>query len=231
MASKSPKKAKKKRSTFSKVMNTLTTVFLALLIVLLILMFIARASGNTFSLLGFSFFRVQSGSMEPTLKVGDVIMVHKTSIDNIHDGDIISYKANKGEMSGNVVTHRVIESPEQENGTYYLRTKGDDDAASPDPQITSDQVIGKYVATLPLMGKLYSFFLTPTGLITMIVVIIGLFGFEMISLLVSYKSLDNKFDDYYDALMESQQKLDEENASAKENAPQDNADLPQDKTE
>ena len=79
----------KKKKTFNRILNAVTTVILVLLIVLLIFMFIARASGNSFSLFGFSFFRVQSGSMEPTLQIGDVIMVQKTSANDIHKGDIV----------------------------------------------------------------------------------------------------------------------------------------------
>ena len=192
----------KKKKTFNRIMSAVTTVVLVLLIVLLLFMFIARASGNSFSLFGFNFFRVQSGSMEPTLQIGDLIMVQKTSAKDSHKGDIVSYKADEGEMDGNIVTHRVITEPRSQGDGYILLTQGDANDL-PDPEITSDQLIGKYVTTLWLMGKLYSFFLTPVGLVTMIVVIIGLFGFEMISLLVSYKSLDNKLDDYYDALIEN----------------------------
>ena len=134
---------------------------------------------------------------------GDVILVKDTPAEDIRKGDIISYRAEQGEMTGNVVTHRVIEDPVYKNGTYYLQTQGDADGTVPDPQITSDQVIGKYSATLPLIGKLYSFFLTPAGLITMIVVIVVLFGFEMISLIVSYRSLDRKVDDYTASLLNS----------------------------
>ena len=196
----------KKKKTWNRILNAIMTVFLALLIILLIFMFIARASGNTFSLFGLSFFRVQSGSMEPTLKIGDVIMVQHTSAENIHKGDIVSYKADEGEMEGNIVTHRVIAEPQPWGDEYILQTQGDANDTQPDPEITSEQLVGKYVTTLWLMGKLYSFFLTPVGLVTLIVIIIGLFGFEMISLLVSYKSLDNKLDDYFDAMIESEEK-------------------------
>lgn len=199
-----------KRKKVSKVGSIITTVLLILVIVLLVLMFVARASGHTISVFGFRFYRVSSGSMEPTLMTGDVILVQNVSMDNVHKGDIISYKAEKGEMAGNVITHRVIEEPETKNGICCLRTKGDD-AAIPDPEITSDQIIGKYVTTLPLIGKLYSFFLKPAGLITMIIVIVLLFSFEMISLIVSYKSLDKKVDDYTESLLDS---LEDQNQEA-----------------
>lgn len=173
-----------------KVLNIITTVILVLLIALLILMFYARASGHTVSFFGFSFFRVSSASMEPTLMTGDIILVQKTSVTNIHKNDIVSYRGDEGEMDGKVVTHRVITEPENDNGTWFLQTQGDADGTVPDPKITSDQLVGKYLVTIPLLGYLYSFFLTPVGLVTIVSIILILFGYEMISLLVSYKSID-----------------------------------------
>lgn len=173
-----------------KVLNIITTVILVLLIALLIFMFYARASGHTVSFFEFSFFRVSSASMEPTLMTGDIILVQKTSVTNIHKNDIVSYRGDEGEMDGKVVTHRVITEPENDNGTWFLQTQGDADGTVPDPKITSDQLVGKYLVTIPLLGYLYSFFLTPVGLVTIVSIILILFGYEMISLLVSYKSID-----------------------------------------
>lgn len=173
-----------------KIFNIFTTVLLILLIILVVLSFIARASGNSLSIFGVRVYRVASGSMEPTLKKDDVIVISKTSFKDIKKGDIITYKANQGEMAGQPVTHRVVIPPENRNGTWILQTQGDAEGAPLDPEITESQVIGKYVFTLPLVGYFYSFFLTPYGLLTIVIVIILLFGYEMISLIVSYKTLD-----------------------------------------
>ncbi len=179
------------------------TVLLVSLVVLLIAMFIARASGNSLSIFGFRIFRVSTGSMEPTLMVGDVIVVQKTSPEEIHKGDIITFKPQEGLMAGSTVTHRVVLEPTERNGRWYLQTQGDADGATLDPKITDEQVVGKYVRTLPLVSKIYSFFLTPMGLIAMIVVILALFGYELISLIVSYKSFDKTYDQYLETQAES----------------------------
>ena len=181
---------------FKKILNILTTVLLVSLIALLVAMFIARASGNSLSIFGFRMFRVSSGSMEPTLAVGDVIIVQKTSPEDIHAGDIITYRAEEGIMAGNPITHRVIEEPVQVNGVWVFQTKGDAVGATPDPQIRDSQLMGKYLRTLPIVTKIYAFFLTPYGLITLIAVILVLFGYEMISLIVSYRSFDKVYDQY-----------------------------------
>lgn len=173
-----------------KIFNVFITVLLIVLIVLVVMMFIARASGNSLSIFGVHFYRVASGSMEPTLMTDDVIVVKETAFEDIKKGDIITYKANQGEMRGQPVTHRVVIAPENRDGTWVLQTQGDAEGAPLDPEITSSQVIGKYVMTIPLIGMFYSFFLTPVGLVTIVVVILGLFGFELISLIVSYRAID-----------------------------------------
>lgn len=180
-----------------KVFNVLTTVLLIALIVLVVFIFISRVTGNTPTILGYRIYRVQTDSMTPTLKVGDVILSKKTTAEDIHLGDIVTYDAVDGQMAGKTITHRVVEEPEVRDGVYYFRTRGDKEGATLDPEISFEQVEGKYVRTLPLLDKMYTFFLSPGGLIAFIAIIIVLFGYEMISLIMSYKDIDEKDDDYY----------------------------------
>lgn len=180
-----------------KITTILSTVLLVLMIALVVFIFISRASGHTPSIFGNRVYRVQTNSMEPTLAVGDVILVRDCEPEDIHLGDIITYRALSGELKGQTITHRVAIEPEVRGGVYYYRTKGDRAGAALDSEISFSQVEGKYVKTLPLLNKLYSFFLSPIGLISFIILIIVLFGYEMISLIMSYKSIDAKDDDYY----------------------------------
>ena len=96
-----------------------------------------------------------------------------------------------------MITHRVVEDPIVQGGVYWFRTRGDKEGASTDPAITYDQIEGKYVRSLPLLNKLYSFFLSPYGIIVFVFLIVALFGYEIISLIVSYKTLDEKDEEYY----------------------------------
>ncbi len=183
---------------FRKIVNIISTVILVLLILLVIVLFIMRASGKSPSIFGYQVLRVTTGSMEPELMVGNVIVVKETPIEEIHEGDIITYESRMGELSGKLITHRVVEEPEKVNGTYYLQTKGDIEGAALDPKITFDQVKGKFLTKLGFIDSLYSFFFTPYGIITFVFIIVALFGYEIISLIVSYKSLDEHDDDYYE---------------------------------
>lgn len=180
-----------------KVINIIFTAILVILIVAVVILFITRLSGNAPSLFGYQVFRVSSGSMEPVLMKGDVILVQKVPYTEIKNGDIITYRSREGQMKGQMITHRVVEEPVVKNGTYIFRTKGDIEGAGLDPIVYDDQVQGRYVKKLPFIDKVYSFFFTPYGLIAFIFVILLLFGYEMISLIVSYRSLDEKDDDYY----------------------------------
>ena len=180
-----------------KITTVLSTVLLILMIALVVFIFISRATGHTPSIFGNRIYRVQTNSMVPTLEVGDVILVQDTEPEDIHLGDIITYRALSGQLKGQTITHRVALEPEVRGGVYYYRTKGDREGASLDNEITFDQVEGKYVKTLPLLNKLYSFFLSPTGLVVFIAVIVLLFGYEMISLIISYRKIDEKDEDYY----------------------------------
>lgn len=183
---------------FRKVINTLSTILLIFLILLVIFLFIMRITGSSPSVFGYHVFRVSSGSMEPVLLKGDVILVKTVRADEIDKNDIITYKSREGQMKGEMITHRVVTEPKVVDGAYYFQTQGDAEGASLDPIVSFEQVQGKYVRKVPLIDKLYSFFLTPYGLITFIFIIILLFGYEMISLILSYRSLDIKDDDYYE---------------------------------
>ena len=97
-------------------------------------------------------------------------------------GDIITYDGRSGDFAGKRVTHRVVKEPylNEANGKYYLVTKGDDNPAEDTP-ITTDQVTGKYVKKLDWLQRLYDFFLTPWGLLTLIGLIVLAFFNEIIN--------------------------------------------------
>ena len=84
---------------------------------------------------------VSSWSMEPTLHIGDMILVRG---EEANIGDIVVYTREK------YIVHRVI-SKSYQNGIYVITTKGDANIASDNP-ITSKQVKGKVVLVIPYLG-------------------------------------------------------------------------------
>lgn len=181
---------------FKKIFNIFTTVLLVVLVIFVVFMFICRVQGKSPSVFGYHIFRVSSDSMEPCLQVGEIILVKETPAEQIHKDDIVTYRGQQGALSGKTITHRVIEEPVYIDGEYHLRTMGDKIGANVDPEIIEAQLEGKYICSIPFFDKVYTFFLSPAGLISVIALILILFGYEMISLFLSYKSIDIPDDEY-----------------------------------
>ena len=175
---------------FKKISGIIGTILIVVLIAVVIVMFDARMSGEAPSIFGYQIYRVSSESMEPELMVGDVILAKEVDPQEIQKGDIVTYKGEKGTFDGMLITHKVIEDPEYVNGEYVFQTAGIYEGALPDPEWGEDQLLGRYVKKLPFIDKIYNFFVTPYGLIAFILVIMVLFGYEMIALILSYKDED-----------------------------------------
>ena len=102
--------------------------------------------GST-GLLGFQPNVIASGSMRPTLDVGDIAVTVQTRPENIKVGDIIQYRR-RGETAP--IIHRVIQI-DRAGGITYIVTKGDANDA-PDEPITVTQTVGKVVLIIPKIG-------------------------------------------------------------------------------
>lgn len=175
---------------FKKIFNILGTVLLVVLIAVVIVMFNARISGEAPSIFGYQIFRVSSGSMEPELMIGDVILVKEADVEDIQKGDIVTYKGEEGDFDDKFITHKMIEDPQLVDGEYVFKSQGILTGALPDPIWYEDQLMGEFVCKVPFIDNVYTFFLKPYGLMIFILLIVILFGYELISLIVSYKTLD-----------------------------------------
>ena len=92
---------------------------------------------------GYSCFRVVTGSMEPGISTGAILICKKTPIEQIETGDIVCYRTRIAEIYGSVVTHRVVNFKTDENGTLYLETKGDANVSSDPYYVKEANLIGK----------------------------------------------------------------------------------------
>ena len=102
-----------------KIFNWIGNIILVLLLILVILTLVSKF-GKSNSILGFTPLKVLSGSMEPAIKTGDLIVVKAIPDSNIEEGDIITFKTNPDTF----VTHRVVEVFDQD-GNISFKTKGD----------------------------------------------------------------------------------------------------------
>lgn len=112
-----------------KVLKTIGQFILCLILIFFILLNIF--SMNNKSLFGFRIYRVISGSMQPALQIGDVIIVKKSN--NYSERDIITYSNGL-----TTITHRIIAI----NNDKVI-TKGDSNEVDDKP-INKEQIVGKF---------------------------------------------------------------------------------------
>ncbi|MGI6144900.1 MAG: signal peptidase I [Clostridia bacterium] len=92
---------------------------------------------------------IVTGSMEPLIKPGDIVLVKKTPGEETHIGDVIQYLHLEEEI---IITHRIIDIDESEG--KKLLTKGDNNPSVDSDLVMLEQVKGKVIATIPKLGWL-----------------------------------------------------------------------------
>lgn len=107
-----------------------------------------KSRGEVPEILGFYLFSVESGSMEPTLNVGSVIVSRAPGHpEALAKNDIVTFKT----RAGAIVTHRIIDVRTDANSGVSYRTKGDNPLNAPDEELlTPDRVIAVFVVKIPL---------------------------------------------------------------------------------
>ena len=106
---------------------------------------------------------VLSGSMEPEISVGDLLIVSKQ--ESYEVGDVVVFQ--DGKLA---VTHRIVSISENE-----VITRGDANNTDDDP-ITLDDIKGEVVCVIPCVGRLVNMIKTPLG--TLVIIALAVFLLE-----------------------------------------------------
>ncbi len=144
-------------------LEQIATGFFATLFLLIVCLFgyttFAHATGNPLpTVFDWGSAVVLSGSMEPELPVGALLIIHRE--DNYKVGEIVTYE----DEYGNLVTHRLV-SLENEEAV----TKGDANNTEDAPFPVS-QIYGKVKAVLPGVGSTILWLKTPLGICTILLI-------------------------------------------------------------
>jgi signal peptidase I len=125
------------------------------------------------------FYSVQTGSMSPVLRPGDLAISVKPN--NLQPGDIISYHSSGSAQQ--IVSHRVTETYPAKG---YVVTKGDN-LAFPDPPVAYSSITGKTVKAVPEAGHVIDFIHKPAGLISLVYLpALAISAYELSRLLSRY---------------------------------------------
>ena len=131
----------------------------------LVTLFVAAFVAVLFSVLPiqgmYRLYTVQSGSMEPKLQTGSLVVVKPAAAYVV--GDIITFSDSAN--SKNTTTHRIVGM----NGTSFL-TKGDANDSVDMNSVPETNVIGKVLFHIPYIGYPVGYAKTLPGLIILIVI-------------------------------------------------------------
>lgn len=123
---------------------------------------------------------VQSGSMEPAISTGSLVVIKAE--ERYHTGEVITFTAER--TSDIPTTHRIVRDTLEEGQLVY-HTQGDaNNAVDPQP-VLPENVLGKVILSVPFLGYLLDFARQPLGFVLLIGVPAGLILFEEISNIVS----------------------------------------------
>ena len=160
--------------------NVFVWVVFALALFTLIMTF--SPSGGMPNFFGLGYLSVQSDSMEPKIKEGDLIFVVTTSANDIfNEDDVVTFRTIiNGKPALN--THRIIGYTDIA-GTRYYTTQGDN-VGQPDlGTITAGDIVAKFTGfKLNGLGQVLDFLQTSAGYFLLVVMpLAGLFVYQVIS--------------------------------------------------
>lgn len=133
----------------------LSNILFAFLMAIIILMTVLFSNANSYKEIrkigGYAICNVLTGSMEPTIKQGSIVVIKET--DDIKNGDIVTIKT---EETGSLVTHRVVKTNGEGNDIYFT-TRGDANNADDSFKVKPYMIEGKVIFNIPYLGSIIAF--------------------------------------------------------------------------
>ena len=182
-----------------RILNTVINVLLVIAIVLAAMCtyvsYVSSSGSGVPSLFGIRIFSIQTESMYPTLKPGDLIF--DTAVKDageLRKGDIITYwTVINGERVLN--THR-IEEIYDGSGYLIFATKGDKNNTADALTVHESEIVGKYSFRVGGLGKVFDYLQTSTGFLIVVVVPVFLFFLynliQFFRVLFEYQNVKNR---------------------------------------
>ena len=178
-------------------------IITAFLFVVLAIVVFQKFTNNRVALGNIYIFQVVSESMLPEYRVGDIIVVKKTTADKLKIGDDVTYLGSVSNFDGLTITHRIIDIRE-ENGKRYFTTKGMSNFIE-DPEISEDNIYGKVIyhtVLFSFVGRLM------TNMIVYYVLFVSVgvsFSYELITSFFFKKDDEEDDDDGGDTLSKDEE--------------------------
>jgi signal peptidase len=164
----------KQSKTVNKIINVLLVIVIALAAVCTFISFVSSSGNGVPNILGIQLLSIQTDSMYPTLKAGDLAVdTPVKDASKLRPDDVITYwTVIDGERVLN--THRIVNV--FDGGEYLIfETKGDNNTSVDPLTVHESEVIGKYKFHIGGLGKAFDYLQTPTGFFLVVLLPVLLF--------------------------------------------------------
>lgn len=193
---------KQNKKIRNKLMSRVITVVLIMAVCLCLFAFAQVINKGYVSFFGYSFFKVTTGSMEPTISVGALILTQDVPIHTIELDDVVSFFSRDAYMNGRIITHRVVAKEIGRTGQVLLTTRGDANSSTDIYSVNEENLIGKVVWVSEegnVFAKLINFLFGRAGFFTCIAlpaILISVFIFKrsMAIILTDMKRLKDELE-------------------------------------
>lgn len=131
------------------------------LVILLIFNNVISKSDKLFDVIGFRSYTVLTGSMEPGIMPGDLVLVKSVDTKDLEQSDIITF-----DYEGYTVTHRIV--GKEEKGFV---TKGDNNNVKDSEIVLEEDVIGEVITVIPNFGHVVAFLSKPIVIVLSLIML------------------------------------------------------------
>jgi signal peptidase len=124
---------------------------------------------------------VASGSMIPTLNVGDLIAVQGIANYSTvgaglwkspNEGDIIVFHRPPQYGPDELIVHRAISKTLGDDGLWYFRTQGDNNGVPDSWTVSQSLIVGKVVGKVPYLGYIPLTIRKPEGILLIVLLMV-----------------------------------------------------------
>lgn len=147
-----------------RILDIIFYIFIFIIVSISILNIYSLKKGKQPSLFGYGVFYIMTGSMEPTISKGSLVIDKVKNYGDIKDGDIVTFK---GENT--ITTHRVYKVID---GGQRFITKGDANNAEDPGFRDKKDILGVVKVHIPILGNIIE--IIKNNLIIISLMIIGL---------------------------------------------------------
>ena len=113
---------------------------------------------------GYQSYVIYGSSMEPTIKVGSLILAKPVDVEDLQVGEIIAFRS---AGNGVTLTHRIV-GIRHEDGQHYFQTKGDAVNVGDPTEVRLEGTVHLLAYKLPYLGYFVDFANSTTGIIILI---------------------------------------------------------------